>query len=398
MTGMLPVSVIVVSRHRPTELALCLAGIRRQDHPNFELIVVADPAAAATCPVDAKSVLFDEANIAEARNRGLAVAAGDVVAFIDDDAVPEPRWLSRLTAPFADSEVSAAGGFVIGRNGISHQWNASVADRHGRSVPLEVDLAGVSVLQGAPGRAIRTEGTNCAFRRSTLAEVGGFDPTFRFYLDETDLNMRLAERGLKTAIVPRARVHHAYAASDRRRADRTPTDLTEIGASQAVFLRKHAPETEHVGAMGGFRAEQERRIQRLLRSGSIDGEAAARLLETLDRGIAEGMRRPLGRLAPLPGTAPDFLPLPAGNGRVHVSAGWTWQSKALSQAARARGESETAVVLLFSPTARYHRLRFTGTHWEQRGGLFGKSDRSDPLFRFWRRKWRFNREVKRLDF
>ena len=80
MTGMLPVSVIVVSRHRPTELALCLEGIRRLDHPNFELVVVADPAAAATCPPGAKLVRFDEANIAEARNRGYRLWKGHAAA------------------------------------------------------------------------------------------------------------------------------------------------------------------------------------------------------------------------------------------------------------------------------------------------------------------------------
>ncbi|MCB2152739.1 MAG: glycosyltransferase, partial [Rhodobacteraceae bacterium] len=60
-----------------------------------------------------------------ARNLGLAAAAGEIVAFIDDDAVPEPRWLARLTAPFADPGIAAAGGFVVGRNGISFQWRAS---------------------------------------------------------------------------------------------------------------------------------------------------------------------------------------------------------------------------------------------------------------------------------
>ncbi|MCB2123539.1 MAG: glycosyltransferase, partial [Rhodobacteraceae bacterium] len=68
-----------------------------------------------------------------ARNLGLAAAAGEIVAFIDDDAVPEPRWLARLTAPFADPGIAAAGGFVVGRNGISFQWRASCADSHGRS-------------------------------------------------------------------------------------------------------------------------------------------------------------------------------------------------------------------------------------------------------------------------
>ena len=87
----LPVSVIVVSRGRPESLTLCLTGLSRQFHDTYEVIVVADPAgmaAVARLPFadEIKTVPFDEANIAAARNRGLAVAAGEVVAFIDDDA------------------------------------------------------------------------------------------------------------------------------------------------------------------------------------------------------------------------------------------------------------------------------------------------------------------------
>jgi len=59
-----------------------------------------------------------------------------------------------------------------------------------------------------------------AVRRSVLADLGGFDPRFRFYLDETDLNLRLAARGLYTALVPLAQVHHGFHASARRRKDR----------------------------------------------------------------------------------------------------------------------------------------------------------------------------------
>jgi GT2 family glycosyltransferase len=67
--------------------------------------------------------------------------------------------------------------------------------------------------RAAAGFVVKTEGTNCAFRRDVLAGLGGFDPAFRYFLDETDVNLRLAEAGARTVIVPRALVHHGSAAS-----------------------------------------------------------------------------------------------------------------------------------------------------------------------------------------
>ena len=73
----------------------------------------------------------------------------------------------------------------------------------------------------------------------SLVNLGGFDEAFEFFLDETDLNVCLAKAGCKTAIVPEALVHHNYAESARRRPDRTPKDLSQVGASQAYFLKKY---------------------------------------------------------------------------------------------------------------------------------------------------------------
>ena len=89
------VSVVVVSNGRPDALRRCLLGLSQIDHPTCELIVVADavsrPAIAKSRLADRiKTVACDVAKISVARNAGLGRAAGDIVAFIDDDAVPEP--------------------------------------------------------------------------------------------------------------------------------------------------------------------------------------------------------------------------------------------------------------------------------------------------------------------
>lgn len=172
MTGATPVSLIIVSRHRLAALQRAVTAVRQLDHPLLELIVVADPAAcAALAGLTAKIIAFDAANISAARNLGIAQAAGDIVMFLDDDAVPEPTWASRLVAPFADPQVMAATGFVRGRNGISFQWQASEVDSLAQDHPLQVPQ-GPSLHAGSPGRAVKTQGTNCAFRRGVLAAAG----------------------------------------------------------------------------------------------------------------------------------------------------------------------------------------------------------------------------------
>lgn len=395
-----PVSVIVVSRHRTEALLRCIRAVVLQDHPNLELIVVADPeaiSAVAALQLPIKCASFDEANISAARNLGLGHAAGDVVAFVDDDAVPEPSWTSRIAAPFADPEVTQAGGFVRGRDGISLQWRAMEVDPSGADHAIEVP-PGVSLHAGTVARAVKTQGTNCAFRRADLAAIGGFDPAYRFFLEDADVNLRLADRGGKTVVVTDAEVQHGFAASARRRPDRVPTDLSEIGASFAVFLRRH-----HTGAsdprLEEVIADQRKRLVRQMIDGRLEPRDIARLLASLRAGIRDGFSRPLAPLAALEEGRSRFLPL-AGTGprRGGVLSGWVWQRRRVFEAAeRAGREGLIVTVLLFGPSPRRHRQRFVAKgFWVQEGGVHGPSEASDPKFRFWRKSTRLAREILRI--
>lgn len=383
----LPVSIVVVSRHRAADLTRCLTGISQLQYDPFEVIVVADPKgieAAQTLSVsDAlKLVPFDKPNISAARNLGIAQAAGEIVAFIDDDAVPEPQWLRYLVAPGAQANVSAMGGFVRGRNGISFQWTARSLDELGEPHTLDVDPERPSVLTPPKGRAIKTEGTNMAFKRDVLVELGGFDPAFHYFLDETELNMRLARAGYATALVPLAEVHHGFAANTTRTQARVPRDLFDIGASWAVFQRKHVAGAERKAQWKRLRSNQRNRLVQRMIQGYLEPQDVRRLLRRLDAGFAEGLTRAPGQGQLPTHPAAPFKPFPARTRPSRVIATRPLRFRRARQEAAERVKNGEIVTLLnFSRSAIYHQLSFGEDGvWVQSGGIFGKSSRNQTLF------------------
>lgn len=401
---MRPASVIIVSNQRPAALKRCLTAVGQLYYPNFEVVVVADSQSLRTLAASplgrgVKTAPCDEENISLARNIGIGLAAGEVLAFIDDDAVPEPTWLTHLAAAFDDEEVAAAGGFVRGRNGIGWQWRAATVDTAGRRHDLNWKSPLPAVLHPAKERAIKTEGTNMAFRREVICGLGGFDPAFRFFLDETDLNMRLARAGHATAIVPQAEVHHGFAESTRRRADRVPRDLYEIGASHAAFLLRYCPAPHRAGLEAAFAEEQRLRLLRHMVAGRLEPGDVRRLLARLHAGFEEGRTRAPEPMPALGHASAAFAPRPNKPRlapRVHTGR-WRNRSKIRQMAAHDVAAGHVTTVLIFSFSAIFGRVSFTDHgYWEHRGGQFGKMARSEPLFRLRSLRDTCSREISRV--
>lgn len=384
-------TVIVVSRHRPRELARCLASLVGQSHDGLEVVLVADPASVGICPdLAIKRVSYDIANISVARNLGIAQAAGDVVLFIDDDALADPCWARSLAAAFADPRVIAATGFTKGPDGLAWQARAERITPSGRSYPIQI--TGPSLLALENGDAVSTIGTNCAFRREALIAIGCFDPAFSFHLDESDVNLRLAVRfpdGL-TAVVPDALVIHGLAAGTSRVSVGVPHDLRAIGRSTGIFAARHG------GTTGWLVQAQRRRLLRLMVAGRLDPLAIGGILRSLNAGLAEA-------LGPTPPQAvwsqpdpPDFLPFATSVAAPLFLAGWHWRRKHLrARAARATAQGHRVALLLLTPTALPHRLTLTdGGWWEQQGGVWGPSRPDDSPMLFYRIRDRISREAQ----
>ena len=187
------ISVIVVSQGRPDHLRRCLLGLSQQYYKDFEVIVVADEAGCKTAAKypSSKTQKTDIKNISVARNFGIMQAAGTLIAFIDDDAVPEPTWLCNLSEAFKDQGVAAATGFVRGRNGISFQWRGRLVNGQSQTLPITTKLDDPMIVGQQDGWVLKLEGTNMMFRAAVLREIGGFDGRLHFYLDETDVGVRL---------------------------------------------------------------------------------------------------------------------------------------------------------------------------------------------------------------
>lgn len=399
---MTPVSLIIVSRNRPDLLGRVLRSLWYQTHPNFELIVVSDQPDLSQFSDQiggraVKHAHFSEPNISAARNLGISLAAGDILAFIDDDAVPEPMWLERLAAAFDIPEVGIAGGYVRGRNGISWQWRALACDLAGEDATISEPEDEIAVYPPTPDRFVRVQGTNCAFRRDAVLEQGGFDENFRFFLDETDLTLRLAQAGWATALVPLAEVQHGFAESDQRSRFRVPKTLADIGASKAYFLAKHsAPAPD---ALTRMEAEQRARLIGWMVSGHIEPRDLRRLLATL----RDGFKNP-----PTGGPVNTYLTRTGTPSFQRFDVIDTLKCSGLfgnvllfpllrRAAGRLAAEGHVVTLFRYSLTMLFHRRYFDRRgYWVQAGGLFGRSDRDEPLFQLRLSPVRTRREARKL--
>jgi GT2 family glycosyltransferase len=194
-------SVVVCTYNGSRTIRDCLDGLRQLDYPDFEVIVVDDGSTDGTADIareyGCRLVSTENHGLSNARNVGITLASGDVVAFTDDDARPDPHWLQYLAASFVDSTRAGTGGPNIAPPGDG--WVADgVANAPGG--PMHVLLS--------DHEAEHIPGCNMAIRKSCLESVGGFDPQFRVAGDDVDLCWRLQQQGWTLGFSPAAMVWH----------------------------------------------------------------------------------------------------------------------------------------------------------------------------------------------
>ena len=250
------VSVVVNTHNRADHLKRLLDCLAHQTYENFEVIVVNGPSTDHTEQVlesyqgAIRVEHCPEVNLCMSRNIGVYAAAGDIVAFIDDDAVPgNVHWLEEGCKPFKNEKIGVVGGESYRLNG-QHEFCNGSFSIWGENTPLADDSLSEEELDGERYNGVI--GCNCFFRRSAVLEVGGFDEYYAYFLDETDLCLRIAQAGYKIAHHNRALVYHEAAGGANRKSE-YHLNWDVISKSRGYFVIKAS---EHTGLS---KEERERR-------------------------------------------------------------------------------------------------------------------------------------------
>lgn len=302
MSDFIPsVSVIINTLGRADLLSDALRGLTSLDWPKLEVVVVNGPSDDHTHDViqqwaDRIKIGFcPEANLAKSRNIGLSLSSGEIVAFIDDDAVPHPSWLKALVEPYRDERVGAVGGHTIGRMGSVYQARTTLCDRFGDPyfVSSHVDLRVFS----EPGSWIYPAmlGTNSSMRRTAIEAIGGFDEVFSYYLDETDICLRLIDAGWRIEHAPEALIWHQFASSALRSSNMTRRSVHAIIRSHCYFINRHGTKPwspqiakEAADRLATLRQQWLGGNLGSLKDGVIDTRHRAKLDREVDAALQEG--------------------------------------------------------------------------------------------------------------
>ena len=244
---MLSFSVVINTYNRAPSLRQTLEGLSALDYPLFEIVVVNGPSDDGTDAVLSdytgriKIVRLAERNLSISRNLGIAAAAGDIVAFIDDDAYPDPAWLDRLAEGYDRAEIAGVGGPTYDYTGHTLQAHHTVTNRLGESWIKGPESPNPTDLLCRPFSTLYPSllGTNSSFRRAILRDIGGFDEEFDYYLDETDLCIRLIDAGYVVRALKDGYIYHKFLPSHLRTATRTLRDRYSVIKNRVYFGLTH---------------------------------------------------------------------------------------------------------------------------------------------------------------
>jgi GT2 family glycosyltransferase len=253
-----PITGVIVTYRSSKTIRECLASAKRcADAGLMEVIVVDNASPDDTREILAREagfarVMLGDANIGFGRgcNVGLHAASSDLIVFINPDAIVEPDAIRTIVEFMRSHPQCAIAGPAISRDdgpGFQHVGGLLTPwDVVSEALGLHRTLAKRQHLNGAtePFKTNWVSGAMLIGRTKLLRDLGGFDPRYFLYWEETDLCRRTLDAGHEIWAIPTARVHHVGGVSaqeeERDDANRVRGCIaTHYYQSRYYYLHKH---------------------------------------------------------------------------------------------------------------------------------------------------------------
>lgn len=317
------VSIVICTYNRADLLDRCLDYLKYQTNRSFEVVVVNGPSTDATDAVieryrpQIKLAVNPQRNLSVSRNLGIDQAAGDLIAFIDDDALPFDDWVDTLLREFNARPLTTAGlgGPVYYAGSLEFQAQDiginAFAESNVKIQPHEV---------GRNGWERSLLGTNTCFEAAALRAVRGFDEQFDYFLDESELCFRLQRSGRLVAYSPELFLRHEFAQSHNR-SGKFKYNWFTICKNTAYYVAAHSGlEGRKLEQYLAQRMEEERiaPLKEALATGQLAQADHDRFIDDIRRGVQQGLQdakhfpRTRALATNLPAWKPFVTALPPG--------------------------------------------------------------------------------------
>ena len=216
------VSVVIVNYNGKEYIDRCLEAVCRSSYTNIEIMVIDNGSRDGSIEIldeyERKNSNFKSVRLnnnygpSYARNRGVSESKGDYLAFLDNDTVPDPDWLTPIVNIFReDTTVGAcqckllllrepekfdyAGDFLSQIGFLVQKVEGGEKDRGQADGNFEI---------------LSAKSAGMAIRKDVFEQIGGFDKDYFIYLEETDLGWRTWLAGYRIIFVPDSVVYHEF--------------------------------------------------------------------------------------------------------------------------------------------------------------------------------------------
>ena len=262
-----PITAVVCTRDRPTELRRCLAGLLELSEPDLEILIIDNAPRDNASKLAFQDVVGDSSRfhyvlepkpgLSRARNRALEVARGDVVAFTDDDVRVDPHWISGLRLGFGRApDVGCVTGLVATASMTTRAeqyfdarvwWSSSCSRRIFREARGPADPVIHPFSAGQFGT-----GANMAVRRDLMLALGGFDEAFGAGgptggSEDLDAFVRILRSGYALSYEPSALVWHEHRATD----EALRAQMYSYGRGLSAYVTKYLTQRDTIGPVLG---------------------------------------------------------------------------------------------------------------------------------------------------